>query len=133
MNNVTQPLSISILRTAARNAGMQGLLSEAQEIAGRAVEMAKRTCGADSAVYYSCLEDLVNWCIVSNDLQSAEKNQRLVLDWYNTTFGPQGPQTVLASRTLAEILRGLGNELEAKRLEKETGALLAVRLGFGRA
>jgi hypothetical protein len=125
MNNQVQPLALSILRTAATNASRQGLFSDAQAIAKRALELAEKLVGRQSSEYMSCLQELVERSQEAEDYNTAEQHQLHVIELTRQLFGSTHPSTALQLRILAEILRGNGHQLEARRLEKEAAAILA--------
>jgi hypothetical protein len=124
MNNQVQPLALSILRTAATNASRQGLFSDAQAIAKRALELAEKLVGTESSEYMSCLQELVERSQEAGDYNTAEQHQLQVIASTRQLFGSTHPATALQLRILAEIMRAIGNQLEARRLEKAAAAIL---------
>ena len=123
-----QALVFTTLQAAARTAASDGHAREAEAIFRRVASLIERQLGKDTEEYAECMHELGDVCAEQKAWDAAEESYRAAMVAYRQVLSEFNPAHALVLRSLSDVLRHLGRELEARVLEKEAAEILAKRL-----
>lgn len=117
--------ALATLRKAAANAGERGFHREAEALALRALEVAQSSMGIESQDYFECAIAVVSSSHENGNLIQAQTYQCAVIELARLLYGNAHTQVALQLRVLADLLRESGQELEARRADKEAASIIS--------